>query len=262
MQFITKIDESGTHVPSDSMVMAGYTARLGQWNRFDRKWGKGLRQAGLRYFHAKEHRAHPFAIKGVKIADASLMFGFVVRLDRGDYQKVYRTSETGAWGGKIQPDSMYGLCFRYCLAFVLRQTLIEQGSWSAPVLDFIVENGHVNEGAPNEIVHQLKRKRISGVSEHLGNVTPMDKEKCYGLQAADALATGAWHMEGSETGALVVDIPDAASLADTVPFRGGLRAPIFRCHVDAAELALFKDEYFEHFAHRQRFWHNKTRSAL
>jgi hypothetical protein len=49
---ISKIDEARTHKGSDLMTMAGYTARIGQWDRFDRRWRKGLRKAGLEYFHA------------------------------------------------------------------------------------------------------------------------------------------------------------------------------------------------------------------
>jgi len=121
VQIITKIDESGTH-DTPYMVMGGYAARLGEWNRFDHKWKKALRKAGLGYFHSKEHGDHPFALKGVKIADENLMFGFVVRLDKADYQKFYRE---GGWGGKAQPDSMYGLCFRYCLSCVLKWATAE-----------------------------------------------------------------------------------------------------------------------------------------
>jgi hypothetical protein len=64
VQLLTKIDESGTHGDSPHMIMAGYTARLNQWNRFNLKWRKALRKAGLEYFHAKEHWKHPFSAKG------------------------------------------------------------------------------------------------------------------------------------------------------------------------------------------------------
>ena len=154
VQLISKIDESGTHGSSPYMIMAGYTARLHQWNRFDLKWRKGLRKAGLEYFHAKEHWKHPFTAKAVKISDDNLLFGFVAKISEADYKKFYRS---GQWEGRAQPDSMYGLCFRYCLSFVLQQALLEVPSKDF-VLNFVVEEGHVNEGAPAEIVSQLKRK--------------------------------------------------------------------------------------------------------
>ena len=43
-------------------------------------------------------------------------------MSEADYKQFYRE---GDWGGKAQPDSMYGLAFRYCLSLVLQQVLIE-----------------------------------------------------------------------------------------------------------------------------------------
>lgn len=87
VQLISKIDESGTHGKSPHMIMAGHVARINQWNRFDLKWRKALKKAGLEYFHAKEHYGHPFAAKAVKIADDNLLFGFVAKLSEADYKK-------------------------------------------------------------------------------------------------------------------------------------------------------------------------------
>ena len=164
VQLVSKIDESWTHGSSPHMIMAGYTARLNQCSRFDLKWNKALRKAGLEYFHAKEHWNHPFAVKAVKIADDNLLFGLVAKLSEDDYKKFYRGG--GGWGGKAQPDSMYGLCFRYCLSFILQQAFLERSEKDF-ILNFIVEEEHPNEGAPAEIVSQLKRKRISDVSGYL-----------------------------------------------------------------------------------------------
>src|SRR5260221_10147590 len=49
-------DESGTHDGPDGspiMMLAGYVATLGQWNRFDVGWRRAIARAGLPgYFHA------------------------------------------------------------------------------------------------------------------------------------------------------------------------------------------------------------------
>lgn len=247
VQLISKIDESRTHQESNLMTMAGYTARLGQWSRFDHKWRKGLRKAGLEYFHAQEMPDHPFGIKGTKIADDNLMFGFVVRLDRRDYEEVYKD---GPWGGKAQADSMYGLCFRYCLSAVLEIGLHEYPNNLR--LDFIIESGHPNEGAPNEIVRRLKNMKIKGVSEFLGSVTPLEKRECYGLQAADGLATGAGWVEAGEGYVPLVNISAAAKLSDLYG-RSQQKAPLFRCHIDRDEIARFRDDYFTFIKRRQEF---------
>lgn len=156
VQIVAKIDEAGTHDGSPLMTMGGYMARLNQWNRFDHKWRKGLVKAKLPYFHVKEHGDHPFALKAVRIADDTLMLGFVVRLTESDYKQHYRQS-TG-WGGKVQPDSMYGLCFRYCLSVVLRAAVAEMGQ-SGLTINFIVGDGHPRCGSAAEIVRQLKKKK-------------------------------------------------------------------------------------------------------
>jgi hypothetical protein len=256
VQLITKLDESGTHSDATYMTMGGYGARLGQWNRFDHRWKKALRKARLPYFHVAEHGGHPFALKAVKIADHELMFGFVVRLDKADYAKHYRE---GGWGGKTQPDSMYGLCFRYCLSAALRIALAEMPR-DGLVLNFITESGHANEGAAAEIVSTLKRKHISGVSEYLGKAATDEKENCPGLQAADGVTTGAWHLE--KRGIPLLGPPQEPSLANWDSKQHGWKVPILRCHIDAKELASFKEDYFAHVDYRRKWGEQRTAEVL
>lgn len=252
MQLVSKIDEAGTHTDSPYMTMGGYSALLNQWSRFDHKWNKTLRKHGLSYFHVKEHGDHPFALKGPQIADDNLMFGFVVRLDRADYTKSYRT---GGWGGKAQPDSMYGLCFRYCLSLVW-QVAKQELSQSGLVLNFLLEDGHPNSGGPTEIIKTLKKKRISGLSEFLGVAVTGGKKQHAGLQAADGLASGAWHLEA--LGMPTVGSPKAPSLETQNLSKSVMKTPIFRCHIDEKELAKFKDGYFKHLEFRRKFGSNGT----
>jgi hypothetical protein len=257
VQLITKLDEAGTHGDADYMTMGGYAARLGQWNRFDHKWRKALRKAGLGYFHVAEHGDDPFALKAVRIADDSLMVGFVVRLDKADYKKYYRD---GDWG-KSQPDSMYGLCFRFCLSYVLQVALAEMPH-DGLALNFITESGHENEGAPAEIVSQLRRKRISGVSEFLGKATTDEKEKSPGLQAADGLASGSWHIEKAGMPLLGPVMQPSKSLANWNPAQTGWKVPISRCHIDAKQLSSFKEDYFAHIEYRKNWGRQRTAEIL
>jgi hypothetical protein len=148
---------------------------------------------------------------------------------------------------------MYGLCFRYCLSFVLQQALIELPH-NGLVLNFIVEEGHPNEGAPATIVSQLKRKRIREVSEFLGAAVPGEKKRVPGLQAADALATGAWRGEARDP--QFTDIPQDASVSELRRIADE-KIPIFRCHADERELGQFKDGYFAHIEHRREFGRKK-----
>jgi hypothetical protein len=248
VQLIAKIDEANTHSKATIMTMGGYMARVGQWNSFDHKWRKELRKSGIDHFHAQEMAKHPFTLKAPSIADNHLLVGFVVRLDRKDYEDVYRN---GPWGGKAQPDSMYGLCFRYFLSACLEVGL---GEYHPNLkLDFIIESGHMNEGAPNEIVRRLKKQNIRGVSEYLGTVRPMLKKECYGLQAADGLATGAAWAEGPEGSSIpLADVSLAGTLAQVAP-KSPLKAPLFRCHVDREQLEKFRNDTFALVEFKRQF---------
>lgn len=252
VELVSKIDETRTH-GVDYMMMEGYSARLFAWNRFERRWRKHLRNHGLDYFHAHEHATHPFAPKAHKLIETHLMFGFVVRVDARDFKDVYRS---GAWGGKAQPDSMYGLCFRYCLSFVLQQALVEFPNRPDLVLNFVVEDGHPNAGAPTTIVTELKKKRVSGMSEFLGNALPGEKKKIPGLQAADALAYMAQRWEDQNP--LKIGIPQDSAIEALRP-QAFTKVPIFYCHADAEELASFRDGYFEHIRRRQAFGQRKPK---
>ncbi len=248
MLLVAKVDEANTHQQAPIMTMGGYIARIGQWNRFDLKWRKALRKAGLDYFHAVEMPVHPIIPKCIEIADDNLMAGFVIRLDRKDYEEAYRD---GKWGGKAQPDSMYGLCFRFFLSACLEIGLGEDRKNLK--LNFVVESGHPNEGAPNEIVRRIKKMNVSGAAEHLGSVTPMLKKECYGLQAADGLATGGAWTEGPNGSTIPLsDISPVGTLAQVYPL-SPLKAPLFRVHIDRQHLVRARDETIALFDLRREF---------
>lgn len=253
VQLISKIDESHSHNQAPFITMAGFTGRLGQWQRFDRKWRKALRKAGLEYYHAQQMPLHPFAIKAVQIPDRELLFGFVVRLNRRDFNEVYKY---GPWGGKAQPDSVYGLCFRFCLAMILEVSIRE---YQHPRLDFIIESGHQNEGAPSEILRRLRSLDLEGVSEFLGTVTPMGKRESYGLQAADALATGAaWQEDpAGSTRAPMVNVSDASRLSDLYG-RSLTKIPIFRLQPSREQIAAFRDSQFKRIELQREFGHRRN----
>jgi hypothetical protein len=172
----------------------------------------------------------------------------VVRLDKKDYDETYRNAQ---WG-KAQPDSMYGLCFRYFLSACLEIGIHEYGPDLR--LDFIIESGHPNEGAPNDIVRRIKKHGIPKVSELLGTVTPMLKKECYGLQAADGLVTGAAWAEGpgGSSSVPLTNVLPAGTLAE-VRQKTPLKAPLFRCHIDREQLAKFRDDQFALVEFKRQF---------
>lgn len=252
MQLIAKFDESNTHAEAPIMTMGGYLGRLRQWNNFDRKWQKELRKAGLDYFHTKEMAgklsAYPFARKIAQITDDYLLAGFVIRLDKRDYDEIYRNA---SWGGKVQPDSMYGVCFRFFLSACLEVGVHEYGSDLR--LDFVVESGAEHEGAPNAIVRRYKKEPTFKVRNILGTVRAMRKAECYGLQAADALVTSSMWVEKPE-GPLepLIDISGAGTLAQ-VAQRSLTKVPLFRIHADRSQLAALRDDQFALVEYKRQF---------
>ena len=120
-------------------------------------------------------------------------------------------------------------------------------------LNFVVEDGHENAGAAAEIIRQIKKKNISGISEFLGAAILGDKKKIMGLQAADGLATGTWHLELSASlEPNLVDVPQRAPL-NVSRLLQEMKTPIFRCHMDGKELAKFKEGYFAHIEYRRQY---------
>jgi hypothetical protein len=84
----------------------------------------------------------------------------------------------------------------------------------------------------------------------LGGVTFEDKKKLPGLQAADALAFGAYQIE--PTNPQLVDNPDHHSLAQAG--RAVLvRPPIFRCELDAKTLRDLKADILALVEIRKRY---------
>jgi hypothetical protein len=252
VQIITKIDESNTHGDAPFMVMAAHTARLGQWNRFDDKWRKALTKSGLGYFHAVEHHETRFSREvGPRITDNNLLFGMVVRLSEADYRAHYR--EGGGWTNKAQPMSMYGLCFAYILGFVYRK-ILAQTPQDDFTLNFIIEEGHPNAGAPAEILKELRRRGSGELAARLGHVTQGDKKRIPGLQAADALAFGGLHVE-TRLDQQAFD-PSVSTPERAMGFvRGPTKMPVYGCNVTPEELQSYKHDFFVHIeltkAHQQ-----------
>jgi hypothetical protein len=145
---------------------------------------------------------------------------------------------------------MYGLCFRYLLAGVL-QIATEQLPHKDLVLNFVIESGHSNAGAPAEIVRRVKQKQLPGVSEFLGEVVIGEKRRVPGLQAADGLASGAWHLE--RKGIPQLGPPTQPSIQGWNPRQTGWRVPIMRCHIDPPTLAELKKDHFALVEYRRAF---------
>lgn len=204
VQFTCYLDESGTHGDSPFMILGGYVARLGQWNRFDTKWKKHLARHRLEGLHFKDFRAGKhrngnadiwagdgedrFLTKAAKILGDHTLFGLTVRLSEEDYKKHYLIENKPP---KLRLDTMYGLCFRVIATFV--PDLVKEASGETDLrINFVLEDGHPNVGDAERIFRELRDAKIAGISEYFDECTPAPKSRFYGLQVADVAASGTW----------------------------------------------------------------------
>jgi hypothetical protein len=201
------MDESGTHKAAPMLIVAGYVARLGQWIRFNKKWAKLLRDNGLTYHHTVEmmnrrgsyarwHERHGsrFIERATRIAEHDTLFGFVVRLNKSDYDKFYVAGERPR---KIPLDTKYGVCFRVLLSFL---PLILQRSISLDNAEvhLVLEAGATGIGDTKRIFDIFRKHAPPEISRLIPTRTEADKKRFHGLQAADTLAYAAYQIGEKE----------------------------------------------------------------
>jgi hypothetical protein len=82
-------------------------------------------------------------------------------------------------------DSQYGLCFRYCLSYLVNE-LVSTGKWHC--LHIVLERGHKNSGDCEKIFDETKLTLQAKGFDVLGDFTIARKEEAAPLMAADFLA--------------------------------------------------------------------------
>lgn len=180
-------DETGTHAGSPVQMLAGWVGRLGRWNSFDLEWEKAVRQSGLPgFFHATEHwntgAGAKFSERTAHLPAKHLLFGYVVELDKDSYNRYYIGEKRPK---KPQLDTMYSLCFRYLMAFLLVRlpTLVRTDDI---LLNIILEEGAAGSADAIRVIQQLRKQpETQDIVKMLGGVSFEPKEKWPGLQASE-----------------------------------------------------------------------------
>ena len=101
-------------------------------------------------------------------------------LYRGDFDQ-YRDTKSTARNTVL--DSDYGVSIRVCYGFLDSFVPGLMGLEGTPI-HVMVEGGHANEGAVNEIFREYSR-RNSGAGGAIQQVRIVRKDDCFGTQAAD-----------------------------------------------------------------------------
>jgi hypothetical protein len=239
-------DESGTHDDSPVMTLAGYAATLRSWNKFDPKWKRAIRQAGLPgYFHATEHwntaAGQRFGPMMDKLQRDWLLFGYVIELDKESYERHYIG---GNRPRKPQLDTRYSVCFRFLLAFLLTRLPILLGREDI-TLNFILEDGAAGSADAGRIVQQLRKQpETQDIASMLAPVAVSfgDKKRVPGLQVSDSLAFGALKLApATENPGVLIDIPQDAPLPDWQSTTQA-KPPVAYCRLDETLLGLLKSD--------------------
>lgn len=238
-------DESGTHAGSNYLLLSGYIGTLGKWITLDRAWRRRLAREGLEYFHAVEHnrrRANEdLRYDLLKLCGKYLKCGFTIRLEKRSYDDFYIA---GHRPKGVQLDTMYGVCYRYLLSFLLIEIpqLLNRVDLQ---IDIMLE-----AGAPGSRdafrIHTNFKKALQEHKKLLGIVEFGDKKKYPGLQAADSLAHPSFV---EETRDLSLDLrplrPTDTLVHAQRMSRDTVIPPVFRLELNAQNLAELKTKMVE-----------------
>ncbi|MGC2221116.1 MAG: hypothetical protein WA624_01465, partial [Methylocella sp.] len=154
--FTSYFDETDTHGPSPTVILAGYVGHAYQWRQFERKLARIKEQYGFNIFHAKEFKP---SITGGRsgqfygwsdekcdqlISDLTDMLrktitqGITISLSNDRYLNEYRSPPIPK---TMHIDSQYGACFRVCLGQLLR-LMAERRNRDR--MHVVFESGHKN----------------------------------------------------------------------------------------------------------------------
>jgi hypothetical protein len=132
--FTSYFDETDTHGPAPTVILAGYVGHGYQWMRLEKKLARLQARYGFTIFHATDFKP---SVSGVRsgefsywtddkcdqlIADLTQLVrstftqGITISLSHGRYMNEYRAPPIPK---KMNLDSQYGACFRACLGQLL-----------------------------------------------------------------------------------------------------------------------------------------------
>ena len=187
------------------MTLGGHIGHAGQWRKFDKKWGRALRDNQLSHFHTKdfvgrtkefrgwgEKRGVDFLARLSAIVNRNILCSFSVRLTESDYKTYYRRE--GEPLKKIALDSQYGVCLRICLIF-LPQFIVSRFGDTKPRFHIVMESGHRNYNDAVRIFDTYKKQAPPPLPSIAGTLTFADKKECCGVQAADYFAYSTYLVE-------------------------------------------------------------------
>jgi hypothetical protein len=199
-------DESDTHGPSPTVIMACFLGYARQWQLFGRRLRALQKRDGFAIFHATEFRIKTGEFAGwsdrkgmqlvndlTELVRDKLTEGVTIYLERQRYLDEYSKPPVPK---KMNLDSQYGVGFRACMAHIIAIVLADGKRHR---LDVVIEDGHVNVGDTERIFNDLKRQvRNRFGIDLLGTHMIAKKEKAPALMVSDFLAYTYLQMRSSK----------------------------------------------------------------
>jgi hypothetical protein len=177
------------------------------------------------------------------------MFGFSIMLLKTEYLEHYRNAERPR---KIQFNSMYGLCFRFCAVFItdLVQKTLKRSDLT---MNFILESGAKNAGDAERVFNELKKE--DAYKSMFKSITFGAKEDYFGLQGADYVSHTAFLAEQGNPE--LTEFPAGGNMLDAKKLLSH-KSPVFRCHIYPDLLKDIKRKMMGLDAKRMEFGKCKT----
>lgn len=238
------LDESGMG-EEEYLTMGGFVGKLGRLNEFSRRWQRELDREKIPYAHLMqmEKKKPPFDNweeadiarfyrKAFPIAEKHTVLGFTVAL----HKERFKTHYKGRFDSKTQGDSMFGLCARASIQFLVGY-LDKFSGINDPKLTVIFDHNDQFGGAAKSIFYETKRLYDDG-KRVLGDFAFGDVEECHGLQAADYLVSRARRVEAfAEERGIRKPVDGPFPKAGVRP-----KAPVLHIPIEEGAFDLFLDE--------------------
>jgi hypothetical protein len=199
-------DESDTHGPAPTVIMACVLGHSRQWELFGRRLRRLQRRDGFRIFHATEFRSKSDDFSGwsdtkcmqlvhdlTELVRDNLTEGVTMFLERERYLNEYRKPPIPK---KMMLDSQYGVCFRACMAHLVA---IVMADGKRHKINAVIEDGHPNVGDTIRIFSDMKRqvKQRLGI-DLFGTISKAKKWQSPPLMVCDFLSYSYLKMRASK----------------------------------------------------------------